>query len=131
VSAVSSSARAALTLPTAAVHAGSPGDSRYRLNDSRITTPGTRAAACSASTSKVCAPHPDTRSHGPTWVGNHTAAAAAEVVDMARSAATIRTSWPASSSEMAVVSPLIPEPTTTHRIAVVTVRSYAFTLTVV
>ena len=54
-------------------------------------TPGTPASACSASAAKVSLPQRRTRSGGPTWVGNQTAAASADVVAALGAAATTRT----------------------------------------
>jgi len=83
---------------------------------SRPLTCRTPVAGSSANAEKTASPardHSRHRSAGPHSTGPHTAPAATDVVRPGGSAATTRTASPASASEIAVVSPTTPAPTTT------------------
>ena len=83
---------------------------------SRPLTGRTPAAGSSVSAEKTSSPtraHSRHRSAGPQFTGPHTAPAATDVVRPGGSAATTRVATPASASEIAVLSPTTPAPTTT------------------
>jgi hypothetical protein len=71
------------------------------------------SAVNSDSTSRPVRAHSSVRSGGPHRTGPQIAPAATEVVSDGKAAVTTRVVSPASASEMAVVSPTTPAPTTT------------------